>query len=137
MSRGCIAFRSTGLDFVREDVEHIHRFVTKYVPNAKLIEQRGSELVFVLPPNMRTKYEGLLTSLESESPRLGIRSYGMSDTTLEEIFLKVRPALSFQLKQLLKFVRPFSFTQKILLHFVQVNSVRFLKFSYTIYFSMI
>ena len=74
---------------LREDVEHIAQFVTKAVPSAKLIEQRGSELVFVLPPNMRSKYEGLLTSLEAESPRLGIRSYGMSDTTLEEIFLKV------------------------------------------------
>ena len=58
--------------------------------SAKLIEHRGDELVFVLPPNMRAKYEGLLTNLESESSRLGIRSYGMSDTTLEEIFLKVK-----------------------------------------------
>ena len=74
-------------DYFVNGVFHLFR-------SAKLIEHRGDELVFVLPPNMRAKYEGLLTNLESESSRLGIRSYGMSDTTLEEIFLKVKESSS-------------------------------------------
>jgi len=64
-------------------------FVCKYVPDSTLIEQRGSELVYVLPTHHMARYESLLSALETESQRLGIRSYGVSDTTLEEIFLKV------------------------------------------------
>ena len=51
----------------------------------RLIEQRGSELIYVLPPDHMPRYESLLTALEVESKTLGIRSYGLSDTTLEEV----------------------------------------------------
>ena len=66
-------------------VDQASHFVTRYVPDAKLIEQRGSELVYVLPLKHMAKFEVLLSSLEVEKSRLGIRSYGVSDTTLEEV----------------------------------------------------
>ena len=54
----------------------------------RLIEQRGSELIYVLPPDHMPRYESLLTALEVESKTLGIRSYGLSDTTLEEVLIE-------------------------------------------------
>lgn len=33
--------------------------------------------------------QGLLDTLDEQGPTLGINSYGISDTSLEEIFLKV------------------------------------------------
>ena len=73
----------------------ITKFINKYVEDAKLIEYIGSDVNYVLPVqdrqghNLIKDFETLFRALDSKMAQLQIKSYGLSDTTLEEIFLKV------------------------------------------------
>ena len=58
------------------------------MPNARLLEQIGSEVIYVLPtddPAVVKKFEQLFTVLDRYMAKLKIKSYGLSDTTLEEV----------------------------------------------------
>jgi hypothetical protein len=65
------------------------------VPTASLIEVVGQELVFSLPLTLELRQtalpmlQRLLDALDAQTEQLGINSYGIADTSLEEIFLKV------------------------------------------------
>ncbi|XP_029002815.1 phospholipid-transporting ATPase ABCA1 isoform X2 [Betta splendens] len=62
-----------------------------YIPGARLVEESGREVVINLP-QAAAKDSSLavfLAELDHRLPELGISSYGLSDSTLEEIFLRV------------------------------------------------
>ncbi len=64
------------------------KFIQKYVPSARLLEQFGSEIIYVLPTNDQAvvkKFEHLFRELDRYMAKLKIKSYGVSDTTLEEV----------------------------------------------------
>ena len=67
----------------------ITKFITRYVENAQLIEFIGSEVIYVLPQEKNRDFEAFFQALDAKMDALQIKSYGLSDTTLEEIFLKV------------------------------------------------
>lgn len=72
--------------------EHaITRLVTSHVPKAEKARRHGRELSFILPHNAVENFAALFTAIEQEinnkTSRLGISSYGVSMTTLEEVFL--------------------------------------------------
>lgn len=72
--------------------EHaITRLVTQYVPKAEKARRHGRELSFILPHNAVDNFAPLFCAIEQEinnrNSRLGISSYGVSMTTLEEVFL--------------------------------------------------
>ncbi|KMQ94889.1 atp-binding cassette sub-family a member 2-like protein [Lasius niger] len=72
--------------------EHaINRIVTSHVSKAEKARRHGRELSFILPHNSVESFASLFTAIEHEiktrSSRLGISSYGVSMTTLEEVFL--------------------------------------------------
>ena len=58
------------------------------------MEHVGSELTYVLPTEAARegKFQDLFEDLDRSVGRLHIGSYGVSDTTLEEVFLKVAEA---------------------------------------------
>lgn len=62
-------------------------FVLSVIPSAKLVEDVGMELVYVLPVESKEggAYELLFDALDQNLDRLGIASYGISDSTLEEV----------------------------------------------------
>uniref|UniRef100_A0A671TWL4 P-type phospholipid transporter n=1 Tax=Sparus aurata TaxID=8175 RepID=A0A671TWL4_SPAAU len=62
-----------------------------HVPAARLVEDLGHELTYILPYSAAKDgaFVELFKDLDLKLPDLGISSYGVSDTTLEEIFLKV------------------------------------------------
>lgn len=62
-------------------------FLLKYIPNAKLVEEVGTELTFMLPTHegQITSFPEMFAQLETQKGALGINSYGVSDTTLEEV----------------------------------------------------
>uniref|UniRef100_A0A9J8BS26 P-type phospholipid transporter n=1 Tax=Cyprinus carpio carpio TaxID=630221 RepID=A0A9J8BS26_CYPCA len=66
-------------------------FVKKHVPAARMVEDLGHEITYVLP--YKSAKDGafveLFHDLDDRLADLCISSYGVSDTTLEEIFLKV------------------------------------------------
>ena len=68
------------------------KFIQKYVPNARLLEQIGSEVIYVLPtddPAVVKKFEQLFAVLDRYMAKLRIKSYGLSDTTLEEVIMGI------------------------------------------------
>uniref|UniRef100_A0A3Q2DBH9 ATP-binding cassette, sub-family A (ABC1), member 1A n=1 Tax=Cyprinodon variegatus TaxID=28743 RepID=A0A3Q2DBH9_CYPVA len=73
------------------DVSLISKVIFKHVPEARLVEDLGHELTYVLPHQSAKDgaFVELFHELDDRLTDLGISSYGISDTTLEEIFLKV------------------------------------------------
>uniref|UniRef100_A0A8D2AMA5 ATP binding cassette subfamily A member 4 n=1 Tax=Sciurus vulgaris TaxID=55149 RepID=A0A8D2AMA5_SCIVU len=73
------------------DVNELMDVVCHHVPEAKLVECIGQELIFLLPnKNFKQRaYASLFRELEETLADLGLSSFGISDTPLEEIFLKV------------------------------------------------
>ena len=72
-------------------------FIKSYLPSAQLVENIGSELTYVLPTEMAKegRFQDLFEELDKNLDKLHIGSYGVSDTTLEEVqFLKPRFTLS-------------------------------------------
>ena len=57
-----------------------------------LHEQIGSEVIYVLPtddPAVVKKFEQLFAVLDRYMAKLRIKSYGLSDTTLEEVIMGI------------------------------------------------
>ncbi|KAF4110511.1 hypothetical protein G5714_007542 [Onychostoma macrolepis] len=73
------------------DAADLSRLVRRHVPEAEFLEVVGQELVYVLPYTGATNgsFASLFKELDLEKNALGVTSYGISDTSLEEIFLKV------------------------------------------------
>ncbi|KAM9839656.1 retinal-specific phospholipid-transporting ATPase ABCA4a [Aulostomus maculatus] len=73
------------------NMERITALVHHHVPQARLVEAIGQELTFLLPHrNFQPRaYASLFRELEETLVDIGLSSFGVSDTSLEEIFLKV------------------------------------------------
>ncbi|KAJ3585195.1 hypothetical protein NHX12_013916 [Muraenolepis orangiensis] len=72
-------------------VSAVGEVVRRHVPAAAFLESVGQEITFVLPYGGAKDgtFTSLFKELDLEMARLCLTSYGISDTTLEEIFLKV------------------------------------------------
>ncbi|XP_041616343.1 phospholipid-transporting ATPase ABCA7 isoform X2 [Vulpes lagopus] len=66
-------------------------FVQQLVPGARLVEELPHELLLVLPYGgaVDGSFARLFREMDRRLGELGLASYGISDTSLEEIFLKV------------------------------------------------
>ncbi|MGH0142230.1 UNVERIFIED_CONTAM: hypothetical protein FKN15_019870 [Acipenser sinensis] len=73
------------------DVTLISNLILKHVPKARMVEDFGHELTYILPYESAKDgaFVELFHEIDDRLSDLGISSYGVSDTTLEEIFLKV------------------------------------------------
>ena len=80
------------LVIVKENAEQnpaIEEFVHSKIPNAKCISHVSAELTFQLPISELPLFKDLFTELDSKLKEFKIASYGISITTLEEVFLRV------------------------------------------------
>ncbi|KAK3526537.1 hypothetical protein QTP70_030758 [Hemibagrus guttatus] len=73
------------------DIALISGLILKHVPNSRMVEDLGHEITYILPYESAKDgaFVDLFHDLDDHLSDLGISSYGVSDTTLEEIFLKV------------------------------------------------
>nr|XP_006816829.1 PREDICTED: ATP-binding cassette sub-family A member 5-like [Saccoglossus kowalevskii] len=79
------------------DPEKVTAYVQSYIPNAELGRLYGMELTYTLPLHDVGLFAKLFTALDtvneetglSVSHSMGINSYGIAMTTLEEVFLKL------------------------------------------------
>ncbi|XP_066192370.1 phospholipid-transporting ATPase ABCA7 [Sylvia atricapilla] len=80
-----------GSDASAVDVAQLSALIQKLVPGSRLVEDIGHEVLFVLPYSGARDgaFGELFRELDAHLGELGVSSYGISDTTLEEIFLKV------------------------------------------------
>uniref|UniRef100_A0A668AGT6 P-type phospholipid transporter n=1 Tax=Myripristis murdjan TaxID=586833 RepID=A0A668AGT6_9TELE len=89
---GSVSSSDAGLGSENEsEAATIGDLILRHVPAARLVEDLGHELTYVLPYSAAKDgaFVQLFKDLDDKLADLGISSYGVSDTTLEEIFLKV------------------------------------------------
>ncbi|XP_048579731.1 phospholipid-transporting ATPase ABCA3 isoform X2 [Nematostella vectensis] len=63
--------------------------VRETVPSAQVLSNVGAEIEFVLNGEASKDFESLFVKLENNKEDYGIASYGVSCTTMEEVFMKV------------------------------------------------
>lgn len=75
------------IPFVPPGVSLVSGLILRHVPAARLVEDLGHELTYVLPYSAAKDgaFVELFKDLDLKLPDLGISSYGVSDTTLEEV----------------------------------------------------
>uniref|UniRef100_A0AAV2MPG3 ATP-binding cassette sub-family A member 2 n=1 Tax=Knipowitschia caucasica TaxID=637954 RepID=A0AAV2MPG3_KNICA len=69
----------------------VTQFLRQFVPSCLLVSDSNTELSYILPTDAARKggFERLFQALESSLHSLALTSFGLMDTTLEEVFLKV------------------------------------------------
>ncbi|KAL7995255.1 putative ABC transporter, AAA+ ATPase domain, ABC transporter A [Plasmopara halstedii] len=72
--------------------KQLQSLITSYVPAAKLLSNVGAEIAFQLPLDNSASFPQLYEDLDDKMRELGVLSYGISVTTLEEVFIKVAEA---------------------------------------------
>jgi len=60
-----------------------------HIPKAVQATHVGTELSYKLPHQDSDKFADMLEELEAQQKQLGLMSYGLSNTTLEEVFLAI------------------------------------------------
>jgi ATP-binding cassette subfamily A (ABC1) protein 2 len=73
-----------------KNAEMIASFIIKYVNGASLTRHINNTLTFTLPYSQKAKFERFFSALEKNKNSLEIASYGISDTTLEEVSIFFR-----------------------------------------------
>jgi ATP-binding cassette subfamily A (ABC1) protein 3 len=78
-------------DFTEEHQTNLTKFVHNYIPEAKHFEEDGAEnqILYSLPFKSVDKFGDFFNALEVEQQSLNITSYGVTITSLEDVFLKV------------------------------------------------
>ncbi|XP_059827445.1 ATP-binding cassette sub-family A member 13-like [Hypanus sabinus] len=72
------------------DVGLVTSLVKEHIPQAFLKENAFGELTYIIPSaEDKTAFEKLLHALDENMEKLYLNSYSISDTTLEEVFLKL------------------------------------------------
>ncbi|GMH37365.1 hypothetical protein BSKO_05238 [Bryopsis sp. KO-2023] len=70
-------------------VRRVVELVEGHVPSSKVLSSAGNEVSFRLPRGDARSFPDLLRKIEGRKKELGIVGYGLSVTTLEEVFLKI------------------------------------------------
>jgi ATP-binding cassette, subfamily A (ABC1), member 3 len=67
----------------------VTNLLRKYIPDIKIETEVGTELSYLLDETNASVFQEMLGDLETHSDGLQLESYGISLTTLEEVFLKL------------------------------------------------
>ncbi|CAM5096965.1 unnamed protein product [Natator depressus] len=70
------------------NIEATTALIRQHIPGASLVQQNELQLVYTLPFKDMDKFSGLFSDLDTHS-HLGVITYGVSMTTLEDVFLKL------------------------------------------------
>ena len=79
--------------FVKKDIsvptEPIYQLVCKHVPDAVILSNVSSELTIQLPLDKVKQFGKMFNEIDEAKEKIGVQTYGISITTLEEVFLRV------------------------------------------------
>ena len=67
----------------------VEQLVKSFVPEAEQVTDVAAELSFILPSSSTPSFPDLFDKMEATKAELGILSFGVSITTMEEVFMKV------------------------------------------------
>ncbi|CAH6793029.1 phospholipid-transporting ATPase ABCA3 [Phodopus roborovskii] len=71
------------------DVEKVSQLIRNHIPTAEMEMDVAAELSFILPKEYTHRFAELFTVLEERQGELGIIGFGVSMTTIDEVFFKV------------------------------------------------
>ena len=71
------------------DPNAINDFVKRWIPECSISSNAGTELSLRLPRDAVSVFAEVFEQLETRSKDLGILSYGIETTTLEEVFMRI------------------------------------------------
>jgi hypothetical protein len=66
-------------------IDTINQFISRRIHGASLTRQINNTLTFTLPYSQKSNFQDFFVALERNKNALDIASYGISDTTLEEV----------------------------------------------------
>ncbi|XP_058064618.1 phospholipid-transporting ATPase ABCA3-like, partial [Anopheles bellator] len=75
-------------DSMRCDKQRLLNILRRHIPDVSVDTDIGSELSFILKEDYIDVFQRLLEDIEQDMAACGITSYGISLTTMEEVFLK-------------------------------------------------
>ena len=70
------------------NTEQVTRFLQQHIQDVALERESSSELVFGIKRGAARQLTSLITALDEQCSTLAINGYGISMTTIEEVFLK-------------------------------------------------
>lgn len=70
------------------DVHSVTSLLHEFIPDLSVNQNVGSELSYLLNEDHSSVFEAMLSKLEENKNKLGLLSYGVSLTTMEEVFMK-------------------------------------------------
>ena len=73
----------------RNPAPQIDDFIYQRIEGVKKLQEVSSEMTFQLPTASSSQFKSFFEDLDNSIEELGIRSYGVGITTLEEVFLKI------------------------------------------------
>lgn len=68
--------------------DHVTGLLRKYLPSLQVDTENESEVTYLLPEDQVHLFKDMFRDLEQNEQKLNLNSYGVSLTTMEEIFLK-------------------------------------------------
>ncbi|KAM4691856.1 cholesterol transporter ABCA5 [Rhinophrynus dorsalis] len=71
------------------DADALSTLITQHISEALLMQQSENFLLFSLPLKDVDKFPGLFSALDSSGESFGVITYGVSITTLEDVFFKL------------------------------------------------
>ncbi|EPQ04799.1 ATP-binding cassette sub-family A member 3 [Myotis brandtii] len=87
--RCCVGYHIVIVKAPHCNVEEISKLIYYHIPSAALEKNVMNELSFLLPKEYTHRFEALFTDLERRHTELGIASFGVTITTMEEVFFRV------------------------------------------------
>ncbi|CAI2385343.1 unnamed protein product [Moneuplotes crassus] len=73
----------------RKDNHKLEEFILNSIEGSKKVSEVSSEATYLLPKDSTNKFPEFFKEFDSKLGHLKVNSYGVSTTTLEEVFLKV------------------------------------------------
>merc|ERR1712048_966421 len=87
-----------------DDSQHVKTqiddIVLKTVPRSECVANAGAEICYRLPFEETESFPHIFDTLDAKKEEFNIKTYGISITTLEEVFLKIGQVEAGQHKQL-------------------------------------
>ncbi|XP_035432453.1 phospholipid-transporting ATPase ABCA1 [Spodoptera frugiperda] len=71
------------------DFEECTRLINKYIPDTVVKEDRGTEITYNLINDYSYAFEEMLNDLECNMEKIKYKNYGLTATTLEDVFMSV------------------------------------------------
>ena len=70
--------------------QRVRGFIERYIPQLVVERESSAEMVFGIRRTESKQIGQLIHALEAERMNIGVESYGLSMTTIEEVFLRYR-----------------------------------------------